>query len=662
VDFKLAFPHLCGLTASGKPADDYYFFPWGGGIIGDRAAYIRRGYGDHQALYQVTDVFSPGRGGGLYLRADDPDGWHKTLALRKHIPGQPEEDGQRNYLATAEEYKWKDPLPAVEGIGVAYEYLRRTRPAGGEFRPADAVLAAHPGDWHQAMGAYAAWAHRVWRFRPWPSRLKTVHAMIAAGWDGDALLRDGRYRTDFMAPETDCIELMSWWDWSPRGPWRAPFDDLASVLSPDQIRGWQPYFVKDPVSGQMMFNNQPGDYDGYNERFGGLAAFRAAIAEYKRMGAMVTLYTDPIRCDDNTKTGQRWGKVFGVAGPDGKPVTSYDQWTPCHDVAEYRRWVADTMGRVMRETGADGIRLDEYGHAGWACFSKLHAHSFAEPGCSQWGKCIAETTRLVRRAMDEVDPRSVLTTEHPGYDYLFPAIEGCINYDLTVQATPLRPLECNAQRFFFPECKPYELEYSNRPVVWNRKFWNAVESFGGYWPAAMLAALKENEDVYQSRDCTPLVPTLRACVYANRFAGGGKVIHHLYNASGHTVDGPVLAADVRAGEHLFDLLGCREIVPEVAGGHGAVRLYMAADDVACIARLRNAISLRRDGAAVIVKALRPATGCVVALCDAEGKRLVTVAAKGSETRLDMAGLAAGAKPACAKLLRAGQLVDVAALP
>jgi len=108
----------------------------------------------------------------------------------------------------------------------------------------------------------------------------------------------------------------------------------------------------------------------------------------------------------------------------------------CHDVAGYRQWVADAMRRVLRETGADGIRLDEYGHAGSACFSTRHEHTFAEPGCTEWQRGIAEATRLVRRAMDEVDPRSVLTTEHPGYDFLMPHIDGCITYDLTVLASP----------------------------------------------------------------------------------------------------------------------------------------------------------------------------------------------------------------------------------
>lgn len=662
LDFKLCSPHLAGLTASGKPAEDYYFFPWGGGIIADRPAYIRRGYGDHQAIYQVMDLFSPSLGAGLYIRADDAEGWHKTLALRKHLSGRAWTDAQHNYLATAEEYKWQDPLEPVEGISLAYEYERRTREPGGEFRPSEAVLAAHPGDWRVAMRSYADWAHSLWRFRPWPSRLRTVHHMFCAGWDGDILFRDGKYRTDFIKPYTDCIELMSWWEWSPVGPWGTPFDRLAEKLTPEQIKLWEPYFVKDPVTGQTMWNNQPGDYDGYNERFGGLPAFREAIRTYQQMGALVTLYTDPIRCDFSSKVGQRWGEEFCVVGPDGKYVTPYDVWTPCHDVEEYRRWVAETMKRVMLETGADGLRLDEYGHAGWACFSTRHKHTFAEPGVSQWGKAIAETTRLVRAALDEVNPALVLTTEHPGYDYLLQFLEGCITYDLSVQATPLRPLECNLQRFFFPECKAYELEYSNREVIHNRKFWNAVESFGSPLPPIMYAAYCENEEAYQSRDCEPLVPTLVKYVYANRFSAPQKTIYHLYNASGHTVAGPLLEVNVKADEHLFDLLRGREIVPQRVGNRTVVSACLPRDAILCVARLPRLLRLVRSGSTLSVTVARAPTDAVLAVCDAEGKRLLTAPARTGQNRLDLAGLPADAKPVCVKLLSGRDMKDAVEIP
>ena len=146
VDFKLAFPHFEGLTVSGNPAADYYYFPWGGGIIADRPASIRRGYGDHEALYQIIDLFSPVRGGGLYVRIDDRDGWHKGFALRKSVPGVGQEFHERMYVDTKPEFKWAHPLKATPGTGLACEYLRRTRKPGEAFAPPDVAVQAHAGD------------------------------------------------------------------------------------------------------------------------------------------------------------------------------------------------------------------------------------------------------------------------------------------------------------------------------------------------------------------------------------------------------------------------------------------------------------------------------------------------------------------------------------
>ena len=659
-DFKVAFPHLAGLAVSDDPADDYYFFPWGGGIISDAPVLIRRGYGDHAALYQFMDLFSPERGAGLMVRCTDDDGRYKVLALRKHVPGRAEMSGDDAQTPTADEYKWRNCLPPIPGTGFTFEYLRRTRAPGESFPLKEVALKAHSGDWRVAMRAYADWCHEVWEFRPWPSRLTPMVNMIAAGWGQSPLFRDGAYRTDFVQSRCDCIELMSWWEWSDLGPWRTPWDKLEEKLGEAQYRRYKPYYVADPVTGKTMYPINRGDYDGYNERWGGLQALRDAIKTYRDMGAVPTLYTDPLLACDNSKCGQRWGKQWGIVQPDGEYRTHYQSWNMCHDVAEYRQFVADTMARVMRETDADGIRLDEYGHGGAACFSELHKHTFAERGCTEWLRAIAETSRMVREAMDEVKPGSVLTTEHPGYDYLMPIIDGCITYDLTVQATPLRPLECNLQRFFFNECKPFELDHRGADKQHRKRFWNAVASFGSYYPPNMDAILRENADAFEHGHAAPLVPTLARYVYANRFEATGKRVFMLYNATGHTFFGDVLSMDVEPQNHVFDLLNCRE----VAGGSGAgpvtAKAFLERDGVACFVRLPVRLAGRREGEDLVVAVRYPSKGLHVRLCDSDGQPLAEKAAAES-VRFDLNGVKEGA-PACVKLLEEGRLVDALGLP
>lgn len=663
VDFKLAFPHMAGLVVSDEATDDYYFYPWGGGIIAKRPALIRRSYGDHEAMYQVMDVFSPAKGAGLSVRVDDSEGWHKTLALRKHVSGRGEENADRLNMKVRDEFKPANSLTQdVEGTALAYEYQRRTREPGGSFAPATAVIAGHPGDWHVAMQRYADWAHRVWEFRPYPSKLRTCHNMMAAGWGTGYLFRDGAYRTDIIKPHTDCIELMSWWDWSNLGPWSTPMDQLDTVMTPAEIERWKTYFVDDPVTGEKMWNNQPGDYRTYNPRFGGLPAFREAIKTYHDLGAgLVTLYTDPFRLDDACETGQAHGEEWGVVGTDGEKTRSYMVWNPCHDLPAVREWVAETMGRVMRETGADGIRLDEYGHRGWACYDKSHDHTYAEWGITQWNKAVAETCRMVHEEMDKVRPDLVLTTEHPGYDYLMQYLEGCITYDLTVQASPLRPLECNAQRFYFPECKAYELDHRGADLKDHKKFWNGEESFGRYYPLNFYAILAENEDVYQSRDAYPLLVTPGSAqfVYVNRFSGAGKTMYHLYNATGHTFEGTALAVSLGDGEHLFDMLACSEIVPEMRDDLAFVSVYLARDDVACVAKLPRRLSVSREGDALTVTVAGDADGYRLVVSDASGEALLEQVATAGANALDLSRIEDGKLPACVKLLRGRDLVDVA---
>lgn len=586
LDFKVAFPHLSGLALGGDPAGDHYFFPRGGGIIAGRPALIRQGYGDHQALYQLLDLFSPALGAGLSLRVDDADGRYKILSLTRHLPGGATGLTLAPECPAKPEFQFSRTFDPVPGTGMAVEYLRRTRPPGGSFAPAPAVLAAHPGNWKTPMKDYAQWAHRVWKFRPHPSRLDGVTTMIPIGWGWgrEPMFKDGKYQTGFLKPGRDCIELMSWWEWSPLGPWSTPFDQLKAKIGEASYKRWEPYFVIDPVTGKTMWNNQPGDYEGYNARFGGLPAFRQAVADYKKSGALITLYTDPFRLDDACRTGRAHGREWTVILPSGEPSKSYEVWNPCHDLPEVRQWAADTMARVLRETGADGIRLDEYGHRGWACHNPAHRHTFAEPGCTEWQRATAEATKMIRAAMDGVDPRSVLTTEHPGYDYLMQHLDGCITYDLTVQATPLRPLECNAQRFYFPECKPYELDHRGADRDCHKRFWNLVAAFGRELPPAMVAIYKEHADVLASRDCEPLVPTLMPRVYANRFSAGGKTLWTLYNATGHTVDGPVLEVELAEGQRLVELLGNTEL-PATGAGRHRLNLYLPRGGVACVARL-----------------------------------------------------------------------------
>ena len=264
--------------------------------------------------------------------------------------------------------------------------------------------------------------------------------------------------------------------------------------------------------------------------------------------------------------------------------------------------------------------------------------------------------------MDDARPGSVLTTEHPGYDFLMPNIEGCISYDLSVLASPLRPLPCNVQRFYFPECKPFELAAGRRsepsPAVLER---------GGLVRHGLSAGhgrhLARERRRAAGRDCEPLVPTLVRYVYANRFHGGGRTITMLYNATGRSLNAALLEVPPAAGRHAVDLLGCREFICRAHGSSAVAEGFLGRGNVACLACLPALLAVRRDDDGINVRLESPQPDGEMRLCDRGGKILwSSPCGKELVRRIPSSNLPTRAAPACLKLLSGGQLVDMAPLP
>jgi hypothetical protein len=669
LDFKVAFPCINGLKLSDKIGDDYYYFPWGGGVFSSRPTIMRLGYGDSQALWQVMDVFSPAKGGGVYLRGDDDKGFHKTMSLRKFRAGQTEQVADQYMRNTTKAgYLWNtSALEQQEGTSLAIEYFRRTRRPGQSYEPPPALLAAHGGNWKAAMSAYADWAHKVWNWRPYPSKLKKVSNLGIGGWPDAPLFVNGKYRDDFLRPRMDAVELCCWWEWTKLGPGGVPFDKLP----PEQLKEIEPYLIKDPVTGEKMYMGSPTDYVKYNDRFGGIEAFQKAIAANRRKDKLVTLYVNPFKLDGfNNETGRTFGKKWNFVDSNGKNAVYINSLTPCFCLPEVQDWLVSTMKRVLKETGADGIRLDEVGYQYGACFAPGHKHvPYEELGLGEWNKAMAETVRRVREAMDEVNPASVLMTEHPGYDYLFAALDGCLSYDLSLMDTwgapppeSVRILEVNLQRFYFPECKLFEINLYGRDPEHKEKFWNGVACFSHVLPTPFYNIYKDNEDVYTSRDCEALVPTLAKRVYANRFTAGGKTFFHLYNATGKDYSGPVLKIGKPAGHHVFDMLNCKELAAE--GSTPTVETSLNNDDVGCVAILHALLDAKRNGNLLRVSAKVKVDAQKLFVCGPDGGNLLFQDLKDGENRIDLSLVrkTGATKPAVLKLRNShGLLLDIIAI-
>jgi hypothetical protein len=154
--------------------------------------------------------------------------------------------------------------------------------------------------------------------------------------------------------------------------------------------------------------------DGDNivrEDMGGAEAMRAGIAGSQRLGLHTTLYVEGYivsRESDLAKTGkaERWA-VMQKDGTRTGPYAKQGFHHMCPGSVEWQDHLANSVGRLLRETGADGVRLDSLGFYYLPCYNPAHQHE--NPfGYNEWLKTLLAKVRAAALA---ANPDVLLLTE-----------------------------------------------------------------------------------------------------------------------------------------------------------------------------------------------------------------------------------------------------------
>jgi len=156
--------------------------------------------------------------------------------------------------------------------------------------------------------------------------------------------------------------------------------------------------------------------DGDNvvrEDLGGAQAMRKGIAAVHRLGLHATLYIEGYIVHKESELaksgkGQRWS-VMHKDGSITGPYTAAGFYHMCPGCLEWQEHLVHTVGRLLSETGADGIRLDSLGFYFLPCYNPAHRHS-TPFGYNEWMK---QLLAKVRKAALKVNPNALLTTEAP---------------------------------------------------------------------------------------------------------------------------------------------------------------------------------------------------------------------------------------------------------
>ena len=636
-DFALAFPHLDGITLSAKPENDFYLFPFGGGIIGGENCHFRSAYGQNDAWWQMVDLFSRTSGGGVYLRSDDPEASYKFLNLRKG-KGVKHPDLYRLCTGTTpgffeSEHHWPHALSEGDYAGMAIDYAERPYAPGVKVALPDGVIGTHAGSWKPAMKRYADWAAGVWSRAPFPGKLTGQWNYRAGRGLGSPLWKDGKYDTSYQGKHhkrpADIWELCSWWTLSKSLYWKLPFEEIGRFAKDpwvEKVLVW-----RDPATGEKVLSYALGDYDGYNPQWGGLPAFRQHIRDLKNAGQVALLYYDAVLMDASAKNVKmvpefavinhqyKCAPAHDVANPTAPPgiVAKYHQYAMCVNAEKFADYTINDVVRVVEETGADGVRLDEFGGGGHLCYSTMHKHIFSNEG---WGnpvlQAVACILRGIREKLGQSGKEVLLLTEFPGHDMLVSALDGALCYDGISRRSFARPAQINLLRFYFRNCKLFEIVEDagdHKPAPWDLWLWNAVGVYNsGEYPDHIRALLLDNNDAFDYGELEPLVDTVCGGVYANRFTSGRKRIWTLFNAAGHTVNQPLLKPEHDGDVHYVELTTGREL----ALRDGMLSCLMRPQSAIAIGEYPRYISMK-DGKLQVKN--MPAGAKLIAT-DADGRR------------------------------------------
>lgn len=299
-------------------------------------------------------------------------------------------------------------------IALHYFPTIRLEPGASVDLPTVRVL-VYQGDWRPAARAYRAWYDQAYAHVEPPQWFRESN-----GNTGIHFRKGGESGYSGQVAFESFKELPAAHLRAPIDNWEYAFYCRTSMLTQDQA--FTPHTDGDNVIRQDL---------------GGAEAMREGIAGVHRLGLHVTLYVEGYiipEQSDLAKTGK--GKEWAIVNKDGSitgPYTRQGFYHLCPGCTGWQDHLATTVARLLRETGADAIRLDSLGFYYRACYNPAHHHE-TPFGYNEW---LGTLLSKVRRAAISVKPDVLLLTEGPA-DWVGQWFHGALTSRCPRELSPMR--------------------------------------------------------------------------------------------------------------------------------------------------------------------------------------------------------------------------------
>ena len=207
---------------------------------------------------------------------------------------------------------------------------------------------------------------------------------------------------------------------------------------------------------------------------GGAPALREGIRKVHELGYHFTFYVEGYLCPgDAGIVRHRGAREWAVMNRDGSNFGAYTKEGEnlgcgllhmCTGCAEWQDHLAATAARLVRETGADGVRLDSLGFYSFACYNPAHRHESP----FDYNRWLQQMLEKVAAAVRRENPNCLLTTEG-GADFFARHFDGC----LTQQFIPHRVAVSR-------DVSPMRIAVPEYIVLWHVTSGPVAASLSGY--------------------------------------------------------------------------------------------------------------------------------------------------------------------------------------
>lgn len=346
-------------------------------------------------------------------------GESNQMSMQWHAIWDPGTHSALGMLFMDAEARPKRLVLEASDASVALHYFPPVRlKPGASYTAPPMRLLIYQGDWRPAARAY-----RIWHDKAFPSpappawfrlsngntgiHFKKARPGIASGYTGQVVLNSFR--------ELPAVHLQA-----PVDNWEYAFYCRASMLN----------------EGKAYSPHTDGD-NSIREDMGGAEAMRDGIAGIHRLGLHATLYVEGYIIHKESElarsgNGLRWA----IMRKDGRITCPYESqgfYPMCPGCVEWQDYLAAMTARLLRETGADALRLDSLGFYYLPCYNPAHHHD-SPFGYNQW---LQQLLAKVHRAVTSVKSDVLLLTEGPA-DWFAPWVHGALTSRCPRELSPMR--------------------------------------------------------------------------------------------------------------------------------------------------------------------------------------------------------------------------------